>query len=92
LAHPRSRDSGYSTNSVCCFPNCSEYCSCYDSSDVNRSSFDAGAQASAFPNDLGLLQDLDEHTLDPGRMQDNGLTSIPRTNGCLDEVDFRQLR
>lgn len=86
-----SRDSGYSTNSVCCFPNCIEYCSCYDSSDVNRSSLDGSTQAANFHDALGLLQNLEETTIDPARMQNNVLTSIPRTSGDLDNVDFLQL-
>jgi hypothetical protein len=91
LPNSRSRDSGYSTNSVCCFPNCIEYCSCYDSSDVNRSSLDGNTQAANFPDALGLQQNLEETTMDPARMQNNVLTLIPRTNRNLDNVDFLQL-
>jgi hypothetical protein len=91
LPNSRSRDSGYSTNSVCCFPNCVEYCSCYDSSDVNRSSLDESTQAANFSDALGLLQNLEETTMDPARMHNNVLTSIPGTNGNLDNVDFLQL-
>ena len=91
LPQSRSRDSGYGANSVCCFPNCSEYCSCYDSSDVNRSSLDGSTQAGNFADALGLPQNLKESLMDSTSMHNDILTSIPRTNGDLDSLDFLQL-
>jgi hypothetical protein len=87
LHHSQSRDSGYGTISVGCFLNCSGFCTCYDSSDMNRSSFDGSAQTTSYLDGLGLAQGRREEAMDSGQMQSNMLTSIPRSNGNVDDLD-----
>lgn len=89
----RSRDSGYGTMSIGCVSNCTDFCTCYDSSEMNRNSFDGSAQTTNFLDGLGLVQGPQEEDLDSGTTQSSMLASIPRSNGNLDGPNqFLQLQ